>query len=162
MLAACTIKLPVSVYKKPVTEEEFCSRLEDLLRKEGLGPNPSPKEIKKCKARLQQVRATQPPTHSPPHLCKRELVATQVCLHIIQTLGCDINSLDEHLHLIVRVCILRIVVPSSAISNRHLSKETRTPNNTEPKPKAKYALPANIVTPPCYNPPPPPCATGGG
>ena len=38
-------------------EEEFCERLEELLQKEGLGPNPSSSEIKRCKARLQQVRA---------------------------------------------------------------------------------------------------------
>jgi hypothetical protein len=56
VLAACTIKLSPSVYRRPVTEEQFTARLEELLLKEGLGPNPTPSEIDECKARLQTVR----------------------------------------------------------------------------------------------------------
>jgi len=48
--------LPPTTYTKCASEEEFVTRLEGLLAKEGLGANPSREQIVKVKRRLEQAR----------------------------------------------------------------------------------------------------------
>lgn len=48
--------MPPTTYTKCASEEEFVTRLEGLLAKEGLGANPSREQIVKVKRRLEQAR----------------------------------------------------------------------------------------------------------